>query len=177
MKKLLPIIITLGVIALMQSCKPNYFKITGEGQMNAFNYGKGNFYLGEIDTIAAPFTLFAQFKQVFVASSLNFNLVSTAYATTKLKIYQNHIDSASFKLTLDKPFTYNGTTIAAGDNLMNIDSVKTRIYTEYAHLYFDFPQSFIDNAVFTKDNYKFILTGMTDDHIALRLERALYFDL
>ncbi|MFK7924172.1 MAG: hypothetical protein AB8H47_19595 [Bacteroidia bacterium] len=96
-------------------------------------------------------------------------LVSTAVATTICYRYTNSLLQASYELTFDRPFAYQGDTIPAGTNLFMQPSIASQIETtldsncDFYSSFITFTPALRNACVFEKGEYEAIFSCESSD--------------
>lgn len=159
---------TLGFV---QSCCSSEMIITGGGELHPHTT------LGyKVDTVTEPFSLSAYFEvERTTASNLTSGFGNSVYAFSCGINYLNALES-SFQLTLDKSFIYNGGTISAGENIIELDKVIEHFEAE-ARETIHFSEDFLRISQFEAGSYTFTLNGRTTDGIELISSVELYIKL
>lgn len=106
-------------------------------------------------------------------------LINSALATSCGETYLNGLLQNTVKLSLDKPFKYNGQTIEADSNFINLDPSKflAEISTEYGFVEIRATTDFLSNAEFENGQHTFHISAETTDGLLLENDLSVYFDL
>ncbi len=157
----------------IQGCCENEYRITGNGTFEVFDKG-----FGPIDTINDEFYIRAYFEIMEVGMQNNFSLINSALATSCGEKYLNELLTNTVKLSLDKPFNYDGKAIEANSNFINIDSAKLLVTTTFDGVVeIRATTDFLSSAAFEKGQHIFHIYAETTDGLVLENELSVYFDL
>ena len=171
LKALLGLYIFMMAMGLVQSCCSSEVIITGGGEL--FPHTTLGY---EVDTVTGPFSLSGYFEvDRTTASNLTSGFSNSAYAFSCGISYLNALEN-SFQLTLDKPFIYNGDTIIAGENILELDKV-IELFEAEARETIHFSEDFLSLTEFEPGDYTFNLNGHTTDGIDLNSSVELYIKL
>lgn len=163
----------LIVSLIIQSCCNSDYKITGDGQLRAYQLD----YV-EIDTVQSEFMLISYFDAEVVGMMDEFSIIPTAYALSCDYYYINSLDKSTAQLTLDKDVILNGDTLIAGTNFIDMDGIEFEKGPSYdAHMDIKLTQVFLDQVVFKKEAYTFKVNISTDDGFDLENSVVLEMDL
>ena len=93
----------------------------------------------------------------------------------------NMLVASSFKLTCDKDFVYDNTSITAGTDYGQIDDLEVWIRPSYEYeegsIRITFTQAFMNKAQFQNTDYTFKIEIETDDGEELMVEKTVIMDL
>ncbi len=173
MKKLVLSFILLLVLALtFESCCTDTFRITGEGEMYAYDMAYES-----LDSIEGEFILSVQYQTTVVGYFNDFSLIPSAYATTCEKNFENMLVESSLKLSTDKAFVFDNSTIEADTDFSFLDEIDVDIITDFGGVELTFTQDFIDKVNFQDTEMTFKIEIQTDDGLDLENEKTLLIDL
>jgi hypothetical protein len=166
---------TFPIIVIIQSCCEDDHRIVGQGTIGAY----APYYndLNKIDIINGTFLIFAQLELKTTMLMDNINIIQRSYAMTCEDNFNNEINPSTLKLTCNKDFTFNNTTISAGDDFVNTDGLEIDISNEWGSIEIRFTQDFIDLANFSKDMYQFTIGIETNDGLRFKNNVDLYMNL
>ncbi len=133
--------------------------------------GTGTFLAQEIDdpnaeVIRAPFHLSVYLETEIIAEA-PVGMISPSYATTCDREYDNEILVESRVLRCDLPFLFNGDTILAGENLLDLPGVAQFQSNEVYWQRFTFDSLFLSQAIIPNGLYQFQYEMETDDGVML----------
>ena len=92
-------------------------------------------------------------------------------------MYLNQLVEESFIATLDKGFSLSGETMAAGTNLITLNSVKVAFQFGYGYVVVRFMEELIEEADFTNEMFTFRIAVMMTDNTRLSNEITIEMNL
>jgi len=153
------------------SCCSEDITLVGAGELIAI---QEKFTREVISTVSGEFVLLNE-MEINIASNLIQNpFINELQATTCGEVFLNEIDPSSLMVIVDKAFDFNGQSIAAGADLLEIDGVLNDIGT--STIFIEFTEDFVSSADFLNELYTFELKFATSDSrsysnsIALQME-------
>jgi len=159
---------------LFHSCCTDTYKIIGSGSMSILDLSTYT----ETDTIKGAFVLSNHFDTEITDFSPSFNLINSAYATTCEDNFENDVDLNTLKITCDKDFTHDGTTITAGENFSDLFGIDIGDVNYFGGIFeVNFTQTFLDNCTFQEETYTFKVESTTTDDLKLSNEASAFVKL
>jgi hypothetical protein len=160
--------------AVIQSCCHEEFKITSEGEMQAWNlikYDSGAIGRKQTDTISGEFILGIYFNET-IAEKTSPVFINSCYAFTCKESYLNSIDKESISISVDKILIINGDTILPNSNLLSIDSSSVTIHDiDFRYVELNFSNEFYEKN--KNSDYLFEFKLKKDDDINLNSSISL----
>lgn len=157
MKKSLFLILLINIM-MIGSCCTDTYTIVGTGDLQAFEL-ENRF---EITEVIGSFILISYFDLEVAYQEFQNPFSNELYGTSCDVSLTNPIDDVGILLTCNKSFEYDGSTIEAGTNLIEIETVIMDNFND--HISVLFTTRFTDRADFTDmDNYEFTLEFETSD--------------
>lgn len=173
LKSLVIYIAIMATSVVIQGCCEEEYKIVGNGTFEVFDK---NF--APIDTIKNEFYIRAYFEVMEVGMQNDFSLINSALATSCGEKYLNELLPNTVTFSLDKPFNYDGNTIEANSNFINIDSTKLLVTTTFDGVVeIRATTDFLSNAEFENGQHTFHISAETTDGLLLENDLSVYFDL
>lgn len=165
----------LAIIAIgIQSCCTETFRIVGNGQADVLDLST----FASVDTVRAPFLLNINFEVEVVDAMINQGLISSAYATSCGEVYENKLDVSTLKVSAKQTFDHDQVTIGIDEDFSNLPNLNTQIFDfGQASLQIEFPQAFLDQAIFQSKDYTFLVEVQTDNGLTLSNEVSVFIDL
>ena len=169
MKKWCLFAIIITILFLDISCKPDHFLIT-DINFNAVVLEKEgserlNNRYKETDKFDQRIIFEISYVREFVRTA-KLNLISSAHAMKKGKVFDNPLLRDTYSLSFAKPFTYKGQVIAAGTNVFDIASIKNSIIifeTSPGYQILEFTDAFMKDTQFDLGNYAINFGCKTSD--------------
>ena len=163
----------MAVSVTIQGCCEEEYKIVGNGSFEIFDKD-----IAPIDTIKNEFYIRAYFEVIEVGMQNDFSLINSALATSCGEKYLNELLPNSVKFSLDNPFNYDGKTIEANSNFIDIDSTKLLVTTTVDGIVeIRATTDFLSNAEFENGQHTFHIYAETTDGLVLENDLSVYFDL
>jgi len=174
LKSLVIYIAIMATSVVIQGCCEEEYRITGNGTFEVFDKD-----FNPIDTLKNEFVLIAAFEIMRVGMQVDAGLINSALATSCGENYLNGLLANTVSLSLDKSFKYNGQTIEAGSNFINLDPSKflAQINSEHGFVEIRVTTDFLNNAEFDKGYGTFHVNGETTDGLLLENDLSVYLDL
>lgn len=178
-KKSLAIYLSITILSVINyaCCGETNYRITGNGVISAFDINTSNSYLGNDSQgiVTGAFNLTVSHETKAVAQLPNLNLIQSTYATSCPETFVNDLNADSFRITSNSAFTYNGSNIAAGTNLITLDEVEYDL--SWASIFVDFNESFMSNADFANETHEFTIEVLTTDGVLLQNSISIKFEI
>ena len=162
---------------LLQACFhcDESLRITGNYAIQA---STDRFQAYEITTVNGPFFLLATYDTENVSYITFPGIMNSAYARDCNNQYDNILITSSVQIYCDKAFTYNGSTIEANTNLLDVDlDGFTFRHVHETRLLFEFGLDFISDVAFAAEEYTFTVEAETDDGLQFANSIQLTMDL
>ncbi len=173
MKKTLTVFLAIHAFlfsaSIFQSCCRQEYRIHEEG-----GYLRAMYYYDdemsapvEVEVIQAPFKLIAEFgTEVVQVPSVQW--LSSAYALKCDYPIVNLIEEESIVLTLSESFVWNGDTLAANTDLLQLEDAGIELPAAYpGTVEFDFTKQFFDQVTWISEAYTFQFSALTNDGVQL----------
>ncbi|WP_378181956.1 hypothetical protein [Aquimarina sp. SS2-1] len=118
-----------------------------------------------VTTVTDEFTLLARFgENTFTTATIDFNFITSAFATScDNDTFLNRLNEESLVVSLDKEFIYDGNTIPANSNLIDITEIANKTEVFYDLIQITFLNDFLEKSQFENQEYTFTLYVETTD--------------
>ena len=159
---------------VFQSCCQGSVRIVGNGTMEIFNSA-----LNSGDDITGPFAIYV-YPETVISDIGEFGLMNSAYALSCDYPYDNNIVPNSIALTCDKAFEFDGMTIVAGTDLLDLDGVEVPAISNFDQtneVLIEFTSIFIDQVVFEGVEHTFTISMSTNDGLDILNSASVNFSL
>ncbi len=125
------------------------------------------------------FFLYAEFSDTKIASTnIHLDIITSAYATScDNDTFLNQLNQESLIIRLDKDFIYDGNTITANSNLVEIAEIDTNIDFFYDTISVNFLNEFLEKSQFENQEYTFTLSIETTDDLQFEKRITTTIDL
>jgi len=129
--------------------------------------------------ITDEFVLQAEFSDISIASTYtSFNFITSAFATScDNDTFLNRLNEESLIISLDKDFIYDGNTIAANSNLVEITEIADNIDIFYDTVSVKFLNDFLNKSQFENQEYTFTLSIETTDDLQFEKQISTTIEL